>query len=168
MNDLILDLGKSIGANFIYDVAKGLIKLLPHQEKNLSNWLNKWNPKKEDIEIIAHDENSKRMYSILFEKVQNELFEEKLSGWGCIADNVLHSKETELNYDLFFIKLFSELDLSVLHYLLWIKSKKQVTSKEIYQEGFPPPSGSKSKINFFLSGSVFISRPCVYKYKWSY
>ena len=115
---LLGDLAISIGANVIYDLSKKVIKLLPHQESNLTVWLKSWNPSEEDIEIIKKDKKIQRIVSILFEKAENELFEEKLSSWGKITDNVIRNKKVKYNNDIYFIKLFSDMPLSVVDYLL--------------------------------------------------
>ena len=52
-----------------------MLKLLPHQESNLTKWLKFWKPTDEDLEIIRSDEKIQRVVSILFEKVENEIFE---------------------------------------------------------------------------------------------
>ena len=73
---LLGNLAVSIGANVIYDLSKKIVKLLPHQESNLTVWLMSWHPTEEDIEIIKNDKEIQRIVSILFEKAENELFEE--------------------------------------------------------------------------------------------
>ncbi|MBD5408321.1 MAG: hypothetical protein HDR54_02845 [Treponema sp.] len=115
---LLGNLAISIGANVIYDLSKKIVKLLPHQESNLTVWLKSWNPSEEDIEIIKKDKKIQRIVSILFEKAENELFEEKLSSWGKITDNVIRNKKVKYNNDIYFIKLFSDMPLSVVDYLL--------------------------------------------------
>ena len=38
----LFNLATSIGASFIYDISKNLVKLLPHQESNLTKWKKYW------------------------------------------------------------------------------------------------------------------------------
>lgn len=64
--------------------------------------------------------NIKRTVSILYEKAQNEVFYEKLNYWGRITDSVVRNKQESYLKDLFFIKLFSDMPISVLHYLFEI------------------------------------------------
>ncbi len=114
----LLNLATSIGANFIYDISKKIVKLLPHQEANLTQWKKYWNPSAEDLELIKKDKDIQRIVSILFEKVENEIFEEKLEKWGKITDDVVRNNKSHDSYDLYFIKIFSDMPLSVLYYLL--------------------------------------------------
>ena len=115
---IIQNLGISIGANLLYDIGKKIVKLLPHQESNLTKWIQYWQPKDEDLDVIKNNDSIKRVVSILFEKAENEIFEEKLSTWGKITDSVIRNIKPDISYDLYFIKVFSDMPLSVIYYLL--------------------------------------------------
>lgn len=112
------NLAISISANIICDISKKLVKLLPHQESNLTKWIKNRNPTSEDLEQIKNNKEIQRIVSILFEKAENEIYEEKLAGWGKITDDVVRNKKPDNSYDLYFIKLFSDMPLSVIYYLL--------------------------------------------------
>lgn len=49
---IIQNLGISIGANLLYDIGKKIVKLLPHQESNLTKWIQYWQPKDEDLDAF--------------------------------------------------------------------------------------------------------------------
>ena len=67
-----------LSANIATDMAKFVkATLLPHQMTNLSTWFSEWQSKALDIEDIKNNENLRRMFSVMFEKVQNEIFDEK-------------------------------------------------------------------------------------------
>ena len=144
------NLAVSISANIICDVSKKIVKLLPHQESNLTKWLASWNPTEKDLEIIRNDKSIQRIVSILFEKAENEIFEEKLVNWGKIADAVVRNKEQDYSYDLYFIKLFSDMPLSVISYLL-----------EIYKTGESGIIGQYPKDNPKLQEKYFCENYCV-------
>lgn len=154
MNEVIMavlgNLTTSIGANVIYDISKKLVKLLPHQESNLTTWLNTWKPSDKDLEIIKNDRNIQRIISILFEKVQNEIFEEKLSTWGKISDSVIRNKKQDYSYELYYIKLFSDMPLSVISYLF-----------EIYNIGEAEMIGQYPKEDSELQDKYFCENYCV-------
>lgn len=134
MASMITSIVLSIGANFLYDSGKNIVKLLPHQNKNLINWLNSWNPSQKDLEIIKTNENIQRIVSILFEKVQNEVFEEKLSTWGIITDSILRNIKHNYSYELYFIKLFSDMPIPVISYLVEFLKTKEVDVIGVYPE----------------------------------
>ncbi len=130
----LYNLSISIGANFIYDISKRIVKLLPHQESNLNKWLNSWKPNNKDLDIIQNNQEIQRVVSILFEKVENEIYEEKLASWGKITDCVVRNKKPDFSMDLFFIKLFSEMPLSVIYYLARIYTHGEVDVISGYPE----------------------------------
>ena len=143
-------LAASITANLIWDVCKNIVKLLPHQESNLAKWLKSWNPTENDFEIIKNDKTIQRIVSILFEKAENEIFEEKLANWGKIADAVVRNKKQDYSNDLYFVKLFSDMPLSVISYLL-----------EIYKTGESEMVGQYPRDNKDLHERYFCENYCV-------
>lgn len=147
MNNSIIEVLKNIGisitANVIFDVGKNIVRLLPHQEKNLSKWLEEWNPSEKDLESIKMNPNLQRIVSIIFEKVENEIYQQKLSSWGKITDCVIRDKAflnaemVEAELRLYFIKLFSDMPISVIDYLLNIRQKGSLPMVGSYPEENP-------------------------------
>lgn len=125
--EILSSIGISMAANVVYDITKNIVRLLPHQEKNLNTWFAKWHPSNEDFELIKNNKDIQRIVSIIFEKVENEIFEEKLSHWGKITDCVIREKtgmtldNAEKELELYFIKLFSDMPISTIEYLLKIQ-----------------------------------------------
>ena len=149
----LFNLATSISASFIYDISKKVVKLLPHQESNLTKWKEFWNPSPEDLELIKNDKDIQRIVSILFEKAENEIFEEKLANWGKITDNVVRNKKTDNSHDLYFIKLFSDMPLSVLYYLLNLYKKGEA---EVIN-GYPVNDSEKQEEYFCSNYCVCLS-----------
>ncbi len=148
VNELITNFLISVSANKFTDMAKYVeSRLLPHQMENLSIWFSVWQPSSQDIEDIKNNEKLCRLFCVMFEKVQNEIFEEKLNKWGCIANNVVMKKNSDFATEKRFIKLFVELDMDEIEYLLKIKVKGSITSSELYPQGFPPPKNTESERN---------------------
>lgn len=143
---IIQNLGISIGANLLYDIGKTIVKLLPHQESNLTKWIQYWQPKDEDLDVIKNNDSIKRVVSILFEKAENEIFEEKLSTWGKITDSVIRNIKPDISYDLYFIKVFSDMPLSVIYYLLNIYK----TGEAEVISGYPVNDNKKQE-DYFCS-----------------
>lgn len=155
MNDLIVNFLVSLSANCATDMLKYTkATLLPHQMINLSTWFSVWQPTVQDIEDIKSNEKLCRMFSVMFEKVQNEIFEEKLPKWGNIANNVVMGKYSSFETEKRFIKLFVELDMTEIEYLLKLKSKGGLTTKEFYPQGFPAEKDTESERNACLQVSA--------------
>lgn len=151
MNDLIVNFLVSLSANYATDMLRyAKSTLLPHQMTNLSTWFSVWQPTTQDIEDIKNNEKLCRMFSVMFEKVQNEIFEEKLQKWGCIASNVVMGQHSDFVVEKRFIKLFVELDLEEIEFLLKLKSKGGLTIIEFYPQGFPAEKDSESERNACL------------------
>lgn len=141
----------SVLANGFTDMVKYTkAMLLPHQMKNLSAWFSIWQPTSQDIEDIKNNEKLCRMFSVMFEKVQNEIFEEKLDKWGCIASNVVIGKRSDFAKEKRFIKLFVELDTDEIDFLMNLKLKGELTTDELYPEGLPTTYDSVSERNCCL------------------
>lgn len=146
--EMITNFLVSLSANHVTDMLRyAKATLLPHQMINLSTWFSVWQPTAEDIEDIKNNEQLCRMFSVMFEKVQNEIFEEKLDKWGCIASNVVMGQHSNFATEKRFIKLFVELDVDEIEYLLKLKSKGSLSSTELYPQGFPAPKNTESERN---------------------
>lgn len=130
--EIVKELAMSIGANFIYDVNSNIVKLLLHQESNLTKWLIFLHPTEKDIELIKSNSHIKRIISIFFEKIENEIFEEKLFFGEKITYCVIQNQRQSYSNDLHFIKLFSDMSLSVIIYLFNISKKEQIDLVDQY------------------------------------
>jgi len=151
MDDMIANFLVSLSANFATDMVKFVkATLLPHQMTNLSTWFSEWQPTAQDIENIKNNEKLCRMFSVMFEKVQNEIFDEKLRKWGCIASNVVMGRHSDFAEEKRFIKLFVELDMDDIEYLLKLKSKGGLKRTELYPQGFPAEKDTESERNACL------------------
>lgn len=141
----------SLSANHVTDMVRyAKATLLPHQMMNLSTWFSVWQPTTQDIEDIKNNEKLSRMFSMMFEKVQNEIFEEKLQKWGCIASNVVMGQHSDYAKEKRFIKLFVELDMDEIDFLMNLKLKGELTTDELYPEGLPTTYDSVSERNCCL------------------
>ena len=141
----------SLSANHVTDMVRyAKATLLPHQMMNLSTWFSVWQPTTQDIEDIKNNEKLSRMFSMMFEKVQNEIFEEKLQKWGCIASNVVMGLHSDYAKEKRFIKLFVELDMDEIDFLMNLKLKGELTTDELYPEGLPTTYDSVSERNCCL------------------
>lgn len=141
----------SLSANHVTDMVRyAKATLLPHQMMNLSTWFSVWQPTTQDIEDIKNNEKLSRMFSMMFEKVQNEIFEEKLQKWGCIASNVVMGQHSDFAKEKRFIKLFVELDMDEIDFLMNLKLKGELTTDELYPEGLPTTYDSVSERNCCL------------------
>lgn len=148
INEVITNFLISLSANQVTDMMRYVNStLLPHQMTNLSAWFSVWNPTQQDIDDIKNNENLCRLFSVIFEKVQNEIFEKKIDKWGCIANNIIMAKHTELSSEKRFIKLFVELDEDEIEYLLRLKLKGKLSDEELYPQGFPAPKNTESERN---------------------
>ena len=148
VNEMISNFLISVAANQTTDMVRYVkAMLLPHQMTNLSTWFSVWQPTTQDIEDIKNNEKLCRMFSIMFEKVQNEIFEEKLDKWGCIASNVVMGKHSDFATEKRFIKLFVELDMDEIEFLMKLKLKGELTADELYPEGFQTKKNSNSERN---------------------
>ena len=149
--EMITNFLVSLSANHVTDMLRyAKATLLPHQMINLSTWFSVWQPTAEDIEDIKNNEQLCRMFSVMFEKVQNEIFEEKLDKWGCIASNVVMGKHSDFAAEKRFIKLFVELDMAEIEFLMKLKLKGELTTDELYPEGLPTAKDSDSERNCCL------------------
>lgn len=128
----------SIAANVSCDLVKfAKNSLLPHQMKNLSLWFQTWKPSLDDLEKMKTNENLLRTFSILFEKTQNELFEEKIAKWGNIASNIFVMNKVDYCQELHFVQMFMNMDLAVLEFLFEIKRRGFIDYYEIFPKDFP-------------------------------
>ena len=151
MDDMIANFLVSLSANFATDMVKFVkATLLPHQMTNLSTWFCVWQPTEQEVEDIKNKENLRRMFSVMFEKVQNEIFDEKLQKWGYIASNVVMGRHSDFAEEKRFIKLFVELDMDDIEYLLKLKSKGGLKMTELYPQGFPAKKDTESERNACL------------------
>lgn len=149
----------SLSANHVTDMVRyAKATLLPHQMMNLSTWFSVWQPTTQDIEDIKNNEKLSRMFSMMFEKVQNEIFEEKLQKWGCIASNVVMGQHSDFAFEKRFVKLFVELDLEEIEFLLKLKAKGEWTTDQLYPEGLCAPQNTMSERNCSLQVALIAKR----------
>lgn len=149
----------SLSANHVTDMVRyAKATLLPHQMMNLSTWFSVWQPTIQDIEDIKNNEQLCRMFSVMFEKVQNEIFEEKLQKWGCIASNVVMGQYSDFAFEKRFVKLFVELDLEEIEFLLKLKAKGEWTTDQLYPEGLCAPQNTMSERNCSLQVALIAKR----------
>ncbi|SHL90589.1 hypothetical protein SAMN05720470_1259 [Fibrobacter sp. UWOV1] len=149
----------SLSANGVTDMVRYVkATLLPHQMTNLSTWFSVWQPTIQDVEDIKKNEKLCRVFSVMFEKVQNEIFEEKLDKWGCIASNVVMGKHSKFETEKRFIKLFDELDLEEIEFLLKLKAKGEWTTDQLYPEGLCAPQNTMSERNCSLQVALIAKR----------
>ena len=159
MEEVIAGFLVSLSANHVTDMVRYVKStLLPHQMTNLSTWFCVWQPTTQDIEDIKNNEKLCRMFSMMFEKVQNEIFEEKLDKWGCIASNVVMGKKSNYEAEKVFVKLFVELDLEEIEFLLELKTKGEWTTDELYPQGLCAPQNSISERNCSLQVALIAKR----------
>lgn len=84
----------SLSANHVTDMVRyAKATLLPHQMMNLSTWFSVWQPATQDIEDIKNNEKLSRMFSMMFEKVQNEIFEETAPEESPSCANVMYDDD---------------------------------------------------------------------------
>ena len=159
MEEVIAGFLVSLSANHVTDMVRYVKStLLPHQMTNLSTWFCVWQPTTQDIEDIKNNEKLCRMFSMMFEKVQNEIFEEKLDKWGCIASNIVMGKKSNYEAEKVFVKLFVELDLEEIEFLLELKTKGEWTTDELYPQGLCAPQNSISERNCSLQVALIAKR----------
>ena len=159
MEEVIAGFLVSLSANHVTDMVRYVKStLLPHQMTNLSTWFCVWQPTAQDIENIKKNEKLCRMFSMMFEKVQNEIFEEKLDRWGCIVSNVIMGMHSDFAIEKRFIKLFVELDLEEIEFLLRLKAKGELTADELYPQGLYAPQNSVSERNCSMQVALIAKR----------
>lgn len=149
-NPVITSFLTSIAANISCDLVKFVKKsLLPHQMKNLTLWFQAWNPSLDDLEKIKANESLVRTFSVLFEKVQNEVFEEKIAQWGNIASNIFMMNKVDYGQEMHFVHIFMNMDLAVLAFLFDIKRRSFIEYNEIFPKDFPKKRNETIEANYY-------------------
>lgn len=125
------------------------VSLFYHQKKNIVNWLKSQKITESDLKEIIDDEQIRHVFSSILKNVSDEIFEEKIKGWGKITDSVIRNKDIELNKKCYFINCYVSLDVISIEYLLKIKMHGGLSSNDIYgADGYPPKSNTQYEKNF--------------------
>jgi hypothetical protein len=124
------------------------VSLFYHQRKNIVDWLDDWSPKLEDLDVLSQDEKLRHIFSVILSSVSNEIFKEKLKGWGKIADSVIRNKELSFDKKRYFMSCYSRFDSLTIQYLLKLY-QKPISPEDLYgKEGYPPKGNTEYEKNF--------------------
>lgn len=126
------------------------MSLFYHQRRRVLNWLEEWDPQKQDLETLLSNESLRITFSKLISDISNEMDPRKILLWPDIANSLIRCEEFKLDKKQHFLNLFNKLDGNALYYLASIKIRSKIDYSDVFNFENPQPEIGNIKHQFYL------------------